>query len=88
MRVACLESSSFKFCTSVSLQMHFLMCMKRQCFPGETFLYPLSELPTLKGAGWNPGPFQVMRILLLSISTSFPLDFLCFDGNMFMAPSL
>lgn len=69
MRVACLESSTSKFCTSVSLQMHLVVCVKRQCFSGEEFVYPLSELHALKGAGWNPGPFQVMRILLISIST-------------------
>lgn len=69
-------------CTNV------LMCVKRQIFSGDVFVHPLSELHALKGVGWNPGAFQLMRILLLSISISFPLAFLCFDGNTFMVPSL
>lgn len=88
MRVACLKGSSSKFCTSVSLQKQVLTCVKRQSFSGEVFVYPLPELHALKRAGWNPGPLQMMKLLLLSISTLLPLAFLCFDGNMSMAPSL
>lgn len=39
MRVACLEDSSSKFWTSASLRMHIIMCIKRQFFSGEVFLW-------------------------------------------------
>lgn len=60
-RVACLENSISKFCTSASLRMYIFMCIERQCFSGEGFLWLpcFSELLALKWAGWNLRPYQV-----------------------------